>query len=85
MISISLFDVDNSRRKTNIRPIVLLDRTVVKGIKDVVPRIHTMPGNEFIGDSKKWVLIKRMVILVPSDGPEAAKDGYIELFRSPKD
>lgn len=59
--------------------------TVVEGMDDVVPRIHTMPGNEFIGDKNKWVLIKRMIILVPSDGPEADKDGYIELFRSPKD
>eukprot|EP00804_Cyclotella_cryptica_P007732 CCRYP_001344-RA/>CCRYP_001344-RA protein AED:0.12 eAED:0.12 QI:0/0/0/1/1/1/2/0/395 len=57
--------------------------TVVEGMDDVVPRIHTMPGHEFIGDKNKWVLIKRMVILVPGDGPEADKDGYVEFSKSP--
>lgn len=57
--------------------------TVVEGMDDVVPRIHTMPGHEFIGDKNKWVLIKRMIILVPGDGPEADKDGYVEFSKSP--
>ena len=58
--------------------------TVIQGMDDVVPRIHTMPGKEFIGDKKKWVLIKSMIIMVPSDGPEADEDGYIEFSRSPR-
>jgi len=53
--------------------------TVIEGMDDVVPRIHTMPGKEFIGDKAKWVLIRRMHILVPGDGP----DGYVELSQSP--
>jgi len=59
--------------------------TVIEGMDDVVPRIHKMPGHEFILDKKKWVLIKKMAILVPSDGPNADKDGYIEFSVSPKD
>ena len=57
--------------------------TVIQGMEDgTVARIHTMPGKEFIGDKKKWVLIRRMHILVPSgDGP----DGYTEFSSSPKE
>ena len=44
-----------------------------------VDRIHTMPGKEFLSDKKKWVLIRRMHILVPGDGP----DGYVEFSTSP--
>ena len=54
--------------------------TVIQGMEDgTVARIHTMPGKEFLGDKKKWVLIRRMHILVPGDGP----DGYVEFSKSP--
>jgi len=54
--------------------------TVIQGMEDgTVDRIHTMPGKEFLSDKKKWVLIRRMHILVPGDGP----DGYIEFSSSP--
>mmetsp|Transcript_11310 Transcript_11310/g.24025 ORF Transcript_11310/g.24025 Transcript_11310/m.24025 type:complete len:370 (+) Transcript_11310:144-1253(+) len=56
--------------------------TIIEGMSDVVPRIHKMPGKEFIGDKKKWVLIRRMHILVPGDGPGSV-DGYIEFSKSP--
>ncbi|KAL7435203.1 hypothetical protein ACHAXM_004505 [Skeletonema potamos] len=55
--------------------------TVIQGVRDgTVDRIHTMPGKEFLGDKKKWVLIRRMHILVPE---EDGSDQYIELFSSP--
>lgn len=54
--------------------------TVIQGMEDgTVARIHTMPGKEFMGDKKKWVLIRRMHILVPGEGP----DGYVEFSKSP--
>ncbi|KAL7529841.1 hypothetical protein ACHAXR_003190, partial [Thalassiosira sp. AJA248-18] len=55
--------------------------TVIQGMEDgTVDRIHKMPGKEFLGDKKKWVLIRRMHILVPGDGP----DGYVEFSSSPE-
>lgn len=54
--------------------------TIIQGMEDgTVSRIHTMPGKEFMGDKKKWVLIRRMHILIPGDGP----DGYVEFSNSP--
>jgi len=54
--------------------------TVIEGMEDgTVDRIHKMPGTEFLGDKKKWVLIRRMRILVPGEGP----DGYVEFSNSP--
>eukprot|EP00578_Thalassiosira_sp_NH16_P027559 CAMPEP_0181097032 /NCGR_PEP_ID=MMETSP1071-20121207/11349_1 /TAXON_ID=35127 /ORGANISM="Thalassiosira sp., Strain NH16" /LENGTH=354 /DNA_ID=CAMNT_0023179479 /DNA_START=810 /DNA_END=1874 /DNA_ORIENTATION=- len=54
--------------------------TVIEGMEDgTVDRIHTMPGKEFMGDKKKWVLIRRMHVLVPGDG----SDGYVEFSKSP--
>ena len=73
-----------SQQKKNPHEADSIIGTVIQGMDDVVPRIHTMPGKEFIGDKKKWVLIKSMIIMVPSDGPEADEDGYIEFSRSPK-
>lgn len=41
---------------------------VIEGFQDVaVDRIHRMPGNGFINDRKKQVIIKSMTILVPSE------------------
>ena len=56
--------------------------TIIEGMDDVVPRIHTMPFHEFNKDRTKWVLIRRMHVLVPGDGP-GAKDGYVEFSKSP--
>lgn len=54
--------------------------TVIEGMEDgTVARIHTMPGKEFLGDKKKWVLIRRMHVLIPGDGP----NGYVEFSKSP--
>jgi len=56
--------------------------TVIEGMEDgTVDRIHKMPGTEFLGDKKKWVLIRRMHILVPGEGPEAGR--YVEFSKSP--
>lgn len=57
--------------------------TVIQGMNDVVPRIHTMPFSGFDKDRTKWVLIRRMTVLVPGDGHDADKDGYIEYSKSP--
>ncbi len=55
--------------------------TVIQGVEDgTVARIHTMPGKEFLGDKKKWVLIRRMHILVPKDD---GSDEYVEFSSSP--
>jgi cyclophilin family peptidyl-prolyl cis-trans isomerase len=55
--------------------------TVIQGVEDgTVDRIHTMPGKEFLGDKKKWVLIRRMHILVPK---EDGSDEYVEFSSSP--
>ena len=43
--------------------------------------VATTAGKEFLGDKKKWVLIRRMHILVPGEGPGAER--YIELSQSP--
>ena len=54
--------------------------TIIQGMEDgTVDRVHTMPFKEFSGDKEKWVLIRRMHILVPGDGP----DGYVEFSSSP--
>jgi len=55
--------------------------TVIQGMEDgTVDRIHTMPGREFLGDKKKWVLIRRMHVMIPTgEGPE----GYTEFSMSP--
>lgn len=54
--------------------------SLIQGVEDgTVDRIHTMPGKEFLGDKKKWVLIRRMHILVPSKDGE----GYVEFSSSP--
>lgn len=50
---------------------------VIEGYDDEVQRIRKVPGQGFIDDKKKHVLIKEMKILVPSDGPDAV-DGYVE-------
>lgn len=48
---------------------------IIEGFEDVVvKRITKMPGHEFINDPKKHVLIKKMTIYVPGNGP----DGYVE-------
>jgi hypothetical protein len=57
--------------------------TIIEGMDDVVPRIHTMPFREFNKDRTKWVLIRRMHVLAPGDGPSADKDGYVEFSKSP--
>ncbi|KAL7510491.1 hypothetical protein ACHAXN_007392 [Cyclotella atomus] len=56
--------------------------TIIEGMNDIVPRIHTMPFHEFNKDRMKWVLIRRMHVLVPGDGP-GAKDGFVEFSKSP--
>lgn len=50
---------------------------VIDGFDDEVQRIKKMPGNGFLGDKKKHVLIKDMEILVPGTGPDAV-DGYVK-------
>jgi hypothetical protein len=42
-----------------------------------------MPGKEFIKEREKWVLIRRMQILVPGNGAEADSNGYVEFSKSP--
>lgn len=50
-----------------------------------------MPGREFINEKEKWVLIRRMRILVPKTtttsggdgGTEEQDDGYVEFSKSP--
>lgn len=59
--------------------------TVIQGMDDVVPRIHTMPFDGFDKDRAKWVLIRRMTVLIPGDGLHADKDGYIEYSISPQE
>ena len=69
-----------SQQKRNPYEADCIIGTVIQGMEDgTVPRIHTMPGKEFLGDKKKWVWIRRMHILVPGDGP----DGYVEFSSSP--
>lgn len=56
--------------------------TVIQGVEDgTVDRIHTMPGKEFLSDKKKWVLIRRMHILVPKG--DGSDDEYVEFRSSP--
>ncbi len=57
--------------------------TIVEGVEDgTVDRIHTMPGREFLNDKKKWVLIRRMHILVPKgDGSDGE---FVEFSCSPE-
>lgn len=50
---------------------------VIRGYDEEVQRIRKVPGNGFLDDRKKHVLIKEMKILVPGDGPDAV-DGYVE-------
>lgn len=56
---------------------------IIQGVEDgTVDRIHTMPGKEFLNDKKKWVLIRRMHILVPKgDGSDGE---YVEFSSSPE-
>lgn len=56
---------------------------IIEGMDAVVPRIHTMPFNGFNKDRTKWVLIRRMYVLVPTGGPNADEDGYVEFSKSP--
>jgi hypothetical protein len=72
-----------SQQKRNPYEADCIIGTVIKGMDDVVPRIHTMPFNGFNKDSTNWVLIRRMQILVPGDGGETDNDGYIEFSTSP--
>jgi hypothetical protein len=51
--------------------------TVIDGFDDEVQRIKKMPGNGFLDDKNKHVLIKDMDILVPGTGPDAV-DGYVK-------
>ncbi|KAL7529842.1 hypothetical protein ACHAXR_003191, partial [Thalassiosira sp. AJA248-18] len=70
-----------SQQKRNPHEADVVIGTVIQGMEDgTVDRIHKMPGKEFLGDKKKWVLIRRMHILVPGDGP----DGYVEFSSSPE-
>lgn len=57
--------------------------TIIQGVEDgTVARIHTMPGKEFLNDKNKWVLIRRMHILVPKgDGSDGE---YVEFSSSPE-
>ena len=50
---------------------------VIEGYDDEVQRIRKVPGQGFINDRKKHVIIKEMKILVPGEGPDAV-DGYVE-------
>jgi len=50
---------------------------VIEGFEDEVQRIRKVPGEGFINDQKKHVLIKEMIIMVPGEGPDAV-DGYVE-------
>lgn len=69
-----------SQQKHNPHEADCIIGTVIQGMEDgTVSRIHTMPGKEFLGDKQKWVLIRRMHILIPGDGP----DGYVEFSNSP--
>jgi len=78
-----------SQQKHNPYEADSLFGTVIRGMEDgTVNRIHTMPGREFINDKEKWVLIRRMRILVPksSDNDEEEEpdeDGYVEFSKSP--
>jgi len=57
--------------------------TIVQGVEDgTVARIHTMPGKEFLNDKKKWVLIRRMHIVVPK-GDGGSEGEYVEFSSSP--
>ena len=57
--------------------------TIIQGVEDgTVARIHTMPGKEFLNDRKKWVLIRRMHILVPKG--DVSDGEYVEFSSSPK-
>ena len=47
--------------------------TVIEGFDTDVQRIRKVDGDGFLGDHKKWVLIKKMQIMVPGDDGE-----YIE-------
>lgn len=51
--------------------------TVIHGFDDEVQRIKKMPGNGFLDDKNKHVLIKDMDILVPGTGPDVV-DGYVK-------
>jgi len=70
-----------SQQKHNPHEADVAIGTIIEGIEDgTVARIHTMPGKEFMGDKLKWVLIRRMHILVPSgEGGE-----YVEFSSSPE-
>mmetsp|Transcript_18500 Transcript_18500/g.33487 ORF Transcript_18500/g.33487 Transcript_18500/m.33487 type:complete len:361 (+) Transcript_18500:195-1277(+) len=69
-----------SQQKRNPHEADCIIGAIIQGMEDgTVDRIHKMPGKEFMGDKKKWVLIRRMHILVPGDGP----DGYVEFSNSP--
>ena len=50
---------------------------VIRGFEEEVQRIRKVPGEGFINDPKKHVLIKEMKIMVPGEGPDAV-DGYVE-------
>jgi hypothetical protein len=50
---------------------------VISGMDKEVKRISTIQETGFLGDEKKWVLITKMKVLVPGDGPDAV-DGYVE-------
>jgi len=41
--------------------------TVIEGFDTDVQRIRKVDGDGFLGDHKKWVLIKKMQIMVPGD------------------
>ena len=52
---------------------------IMSGFDTDVERIKKVPGHEFINDEKKWVLIKRMRILVPAESEGGSEGGgYIE-------
>lgn len=81
-----------SQQKHNPYEADSLFGTVIQGMDDgTVDRIHTMPGREFINEKEKWVLIRRMRILVPKTtttsgedgGTEEEDDGYVEFSKSP--
>lgn len=50
---------------------------MIGGYDTSVERVKTVPGQGFLSDKRKHVLIKSMKILVPSSGPDAV-DGYVE-------
>jgi len=53
--------------------------TVIEGFEDVIlDRVKKIPGQGFVNDSKKWVLITDLVIMVEGSGPDATSDGYVE-------